>query len=184
MFIVSKVFLTWTILTETTTMSISPAMTETRSRREETEKCSNLKILKKKLLLLTLYGGFLFPWKRFFSLERPDRPLPSSKNLLFSKRGLMQTLSCKNELICMRITKHFYINSLAPSLALKQRFATTRKLRFRSVSRLFAPPSSHLSRGDKARETLLTGRQLVRGWGGGERKNGWHFLHLKDITLS
>ena len=44
-------------------MSISPAMTETRRRRDETEKSSNVKILKKKLfnLLLTLYGGFLFP---------------------------------------------------------------------------------------------------------------------------
>ena len=157
-------------------MSIRPAMTETRRRRDETEKSSNVKILKKKLfnLLLTLYGGFLFPWKRFFYFQIGHFRVPKISHLAWCKAFLG-----KMRFICMRISNHFRTNSLALSLALKPRLAISKCQPW-----LFAPPSQHPSRGDKARETLLPGRQLVRGWGGGERRDGWYFLHSKDITLS
>ena len=127
----------------------------------------------------------------FFSLERDsfisNRPLSNfrvPKISHFQNETWCKTFLVKMSFICMRIRNHSRINTLALSLDLKQRLATTRKWRFQSVSRLFAPPSQHPSRGDKARKTLLPGRQLVRGWGGGERRDGWYFLHLKDITLS
>ena len=102
---------------------------------------------------------FSFPLKGIFLFQIGHFRVPKISH--FQSEAWFKTFLVKVSFICMRIRNHFYSNSLALSLAFKQRLATTRKWRFTAVS---SPHPPHTSQGTTRRERLSC---LVASWLGG-----------------
>ena len=93
-------------------MSISPAMTETRSRRDETEKSSNLKILKKKkAFAVDTLWRFSFPLKEILLFQIGHFRVPKLSH--FQCEAGCKTFLVKMSFICMRIKDSFSYQRLS-----------------------------------------------------------------------
>ena len=71
-------------------------------------------------------------------IQKLNKPIPSFKNSPVQNTAKSKTFVVKRSFVCIRIKKtQFHINGFALSLALKQRFWTTRK---RLITNMFKLP--------------------------------------------